>query len=67
MAYMQKILQVVSLQEIIEEISALIKRAQDISVRFGAGGAISKDEPADIERLTSLANSIWLQDALAPF
>ena len=66
-AYMQKILQVVSLQEIIEEISALIKRAQDISVRFGAGGAISKDDPADIERLTSLANSIWLQDALAPF
>lgn len=62
-----KILRYLPTQDYVEGLSRLIRKAQDISIRYGAGNAITKNEPADIERLTSLANSIWLEDPLAPF
>lgn len=47
--------------------TSLIKRAQEISVRYGNGAAVENGLYGDMERVVAMANNIWSQDENAPF
>lgn len=53
--------------ELIDALTRLIKRAQNISAKYGDGRAITANASPDIARLSALANSIWAKDLDAPF
>lgn len=61
------ILKCVPLSEVIAELTALIKRAQNISAKYGNGSVISIEVSPYMEQLSAIANNIWLQDKEAPF
>lgn len=54
-------------EEIARHISSFIKKAQNISAKYGNGKVTKAEYSGDAERLSAIANSIWAQEKEAPF